>query len=438
MTAPTRLTAGIAALLMSLVAAGPAAAQSSNRTHGPDPAGSSTPPPTASVSATGDWCPNTDPAANQFPNGDYRYHAVYAHAADRGSRLSTLATRLQQDAFDASSVIERQYGRAIRFDVGTPCGASQLDITAVRLPYTEAQLAGFAAGTHTATFDAVAAALRTSGFGVSTNSEGLAEMATRTENFLVWLDAPAPPRSCGQGTALLDSTRADSNLNNFGGKLAVIFRRDGGFCGSDVVRHEIGHNLGALQPDAPNTTDGVHCNDAFEDTMCGVESPKIAGGDFNGLYFDYGNDDYWDPPRGAALGWWTLNLSRFICPNRDCNRPEGARSPVAARTTPKPSAVERSERRAAERRLRARKLHRPRLARRVSRGRVYTRLRLRAAGAGTARLVVKCRRGGPRRRVMSRRVALPATVRVKTLCRSPRARLSKWERPRAGRLMRAQ
>ena len=87
-----------------------------------------------------------------------------------------------------------------------------------------------------------------------------------------------------------------------------------------MVRHEIGHNLGALQPEAPHTTDGVHCNDAFEDTMCGSESPKIVGADFNGLYFDYGNDDYWDPPRGRPLRWWTVNLSWFICPDARCNR----------------------------------------------------------------------------------------------------------------------
>ena len=432
MIATARLTAGLAALLVSLAASGPAWAQPVQRTHGPDPAGSSataSASQTASVAAAGDWCPNTDPAANQFPNGDYRYHAVYAHAADRPSRLAAFGARLQQDAFGASAMLERLYGRAIRFDVGTPCGGGQLDISEVQLPFTEAQLATLAGGAHAATFDAVAAALRQRGFGVSLNEDGLAEMVDRKENYLVWLDGPAPRRSCGQGTALLDSTRSDTNLSNFGGKLAVIFRDGAGFCGADVVRHEIGHNLGALQPDAPNTTDGVHCNDAFEDTMCGVESPEIVGGDFNGLYFDYGNDDYWDPPNGAPLGWWTLNLSRFLCPNRDCNRPEPARPPGAAQNPP----VARGERPAAERRVNRRKLRRPRLARRIAHGKRYTRLRLRAHGAGTARLVVRCPRGGSRRRVMSRRVALPATVRVRTRCRAPRARLSKWRRPAAGR-----
>ena len=63
--------------------------------------------------------------------------------------------------------------------------------------------------------------------------------------------------------------------------------------------------------------------------MCGWDSPKVASGPFNGIYFDYGNDDYWDPPQGAPLGWWTLNLSRFICPDARCNRPAQARDRTA-------------------------------------------------------------------------------------------------------------
>ena len=323
MAAHPRFVAGLA-LLFSLAAPATSSAQVVQRTHGPDPASPIAPAATVAAASSVDWCGNTDPAANQLPNGDYRYHAVYAYPADRPSRLAALAGQLQEDAFGASALLEREYGRAIRFDVGTPCGPGQLDISEVRLPFTEAELAGLAATTRTATFDAVATALRERGFMVAPNDAGVDQLTGLSENFLVWLDGPGPARSCGQGTALLDSTRSETNLNNLGGKLAVIYRDGRSFCGADVVRHEIGHNLGALQPDAPNTTDGVHCNDAFEDTMCAWEAPKLVGGAFNGVYFDYGNDDYWDPPQGAPLGWWTLNLSRFLCPDAHCNRPAGA------------------------------------------------------------------------------------------------------------------
>ena len=438
MRAHPRTYAGLALALASLAA--PAAAFSSaQRTHGLDPERST---PTASVAQApqpSNWCPNPAPGANQVDNGPYRYHAIYAHAADRPNRLATVGPQLQQAAFGASAVIERQYGRAIRFDIGTPCGPGQLDISAVRLPFTEAQLSTLAAARGTATFDAVAQALRTTGFGVAANDETAEELALRRMNYLVWLDGPAPANSCGQGTALLDSTRSENNLNNFGGKLSVIFRNGGSFCGADVVRHEIGHNLGALQPDAPNTSDGVHCNDAFQDTMCGWESPKVGEGPFNGVWFDYGNDDYWDPPKGQPLGWWTLNLSRFICPDANCNRPPGsqtaasAQPPVTQRPAVTAQVVTQNIRRQVRTRAAATKVRRPRLARRARHGKHYTRLRLRARGQGTARLVVRCPRGGDRRRVMSRRIALPSVVRVRTTCRAPRARLVKWHRPRAGR-----
>jgi hypothetical protein len=324
----------VAAILLS--SAPGAAAHAPARTHGPDPAPIVSAPPSASAAAASDWCANTAAGANQFDNGEYRYHAIYAHPADRASRLGAIGGELEAAAFDASALIEHEYGRAIRFDMGTPCGPGQLDITEVRLPFTADQLATLATVTHTATFDAVSEALRRQGFQVAPNDAGVDQLSNLTENFVVWLDGPAPAGSCGQGTALLDSRRTETNLNNFGGKLALVFRNGRDFCGADVVRHEIGHNLGALQPDAPNTTDGVHCNDAFEDTMCGLESPKVAGGPFNGLYFDYGNDDYWDPPQGAPLGWWTLNLSRFLCQDANCNRPPSARGvPAAADDVPK-------------------------------------------------------------------------------------------------------
>jgi hypothetical protein len=416
------------------LAVAPAAvqAESVQRTHGPDRAPVTANPTATAAASAGDWCPNTDPAANQVENGEHRYRAVYVHPADRGSRLGAIGARLQDDAFGASALIERQYGRAIRFDVGTPCGPNTLDISEVRLPLTYDELAALAAQGGTATFDAVGRALREAGLGLAADTETVDQLAERRENFLVWLDGPAPSGSCGQGTALLDATRSDTNLNNFGGKLALIFRRGTDFCGADVVRHEIGHNLGALQPQAPHTTDGVHCNDAFEDTMCGVDSPKLAGGAFASVFFDYGNDDYWDPPQGPALGWWTLNLSRFICEDAECNRPDpsaaartAAQSSAASSGSPRPVAT-----------LAQEPLRRPALVRRVSRGSRYVRLRLRATGDGSIRVVVRCRRPiHPRRsnprRILSRRVALPATVRVRTACRSPQVRMARWHRPAA-------
>jgi hypothetical protein len=240
---------------------------------------------------------------------------------DGRTRLRRFAPTFQADALGASSLLERLYGRAIRFDMGTSCGRQYLDISRLRLSVTRARLRRAARSSdQSALFDLIRTDMQRAGFPVSDESTGY-EWGPRhpTVNYVAWLDGPAPAGACGQATSLVDSRRVFWNLNNLGGKLALVYRRDGGFCGSDTIRHEIGHNLGALQPHAPNTRDGVHCTDALEDTMCEGGAPAVAGSERR--FFHYGNDDYWDPPNGRPLRWWTLNLSWFLCTNPHCNRP---------------------------------------------------------------------------------------------------------------------
>jgi hypothetical protein len=77
--------------------------------------------------------------------------------------------------------------------------------------------------------------------------------------------------------------------------------------------------------------------------MCYAAAPSRGDGAFNDDFFDYGNDDYWDPPTGAPLAWWTVDLSRFICDTASCNHagqagdsaPELVREETAERRTAK-------------------------------------------------------------------------------------------------------
>ena len=252
----------------------------------------------------------------------FRYHAVYLVPRDGRSRFRKLAATLQADALGASALLERLYGRAIRFDMGTTCGPRYLDISEFRLSATRAELRRAArSASPDALFERVRSDMERAHFLLKGGYFINGRWTPPTVNYVAWLDGPAPPGSCGQATSLLDRRRVAWNHNNLGGKLALIYKRGRRFCGSDTVRHEIGHNLGALQPDAPHTRDGVHCSDAHEDTMCENAAPKVARAAGSGaLYFDYGNDDYWDPPNGRPLKWWTLNLSWFICRRADCNR----------------------------------------------------------------------------------------------------------------------
>ncbi|HEY0632079.1 MAG TPA: hypothetical protein VGC98_08480, partial [Thermoleophilaceae bacterium] len=197
-------------------------------THGPDPAsvaaGAEAPavPLRAKRRAAklvpSAWCgseSSADNTLNEVDNGAFRYHAVYMLAADAPDRFSALATSMQTDAFQASSLLESSYGRAIRFDIGTSCGPQYLDISVVRMPETSEQLAALAQ-TPSGTFDAVTRALDAAGFQTIQPSDTTEEAATRTRNYLVWLDAPAPGASCGQATIYDDPTRTPENLNNFG------------------------------------------------------------------------------------------------------------------------------------------------------------------------------------------------------------------------------
>jgi hypothetical protein len=319
----------------------------------------------------GAWCGSvrtTDDTRHQVDNGSARYHAVLAVPADAPERLRALAPEIQAGAFDASQLLEQTYRRAIRFDLGTDCGPQYLDITVVRMGLDSAALAAVAQR-DTGSLDAVYDALAVAGLPVSRPSDP--DPPRRDVNYVVWLDGPGPQGACGQATLYPDARRHPENRNNLGGSVAVVFRQGDGFCNGDTVRHEIGHTLGAAQPGAaPHADAGGHCTDAYEDTMCAESARQVGGQSYQGEFFDYGNDDYWDPPRGRPLGWWTANLSRFLCPDAACNR-TGPRAQVRMRRA----------------------------------GRHW---RVTVQASSTARVAVSCRRG-------TRAVIARASVRTRTL-----------------------
>jgi hypothetical protein len=431
-----RRLAGAIFVLAAIVAA-PASALAdvgAPLTHGPDPIGVSrgaeapaVPPALAKRSAgkllPAKWCgavTSSDDVLHEVDNGAYRYHAVYMVAADGHDRFAELATGMQTDAFQASSLLESSYGRAIRYDLGTSCGPQYLDISFVRMRQTTAELKALAR-TSNGTYQAASAALDAAGFQTIQPQDSVDEAATRTRNYVVWLDAPAPTGSCGQAAIYDDPSRTADNLNNLGGKAAVVFRNGDDFCSSNAARHEIGHNLGALQPVAPHAFDGAHCNDAYEDTMCYSNSPFVADGN-RGQFFDYGNDDYWSLP-GKPLAWWTVDMNRFLCDDATCNIVTSAGAPldpgaVAAATPVVPASASAPRRARSHGRV---KMH----VRRSAHG--VWRVRLRAIGSGRGVVVVRCRRHrhGQVRTVLSRSTRLPRTLHGRVRCKAsrPRAKL---------------
>jgi hypothetical protein len=346
------------------------------------------------------WCgtvlPNDDDV-NTLENGDVRFHAIYAVPADGPDRFSALAGTLQSDAFQASALLERLYGRALRFDMGTSCGQQYLDITMVRLHRTTAAYQA-AAGRPNVTFDTLVRDLSEAGFATSAFGEAPDDLRSLT-NYLVWLDAPAP-QSCGQSAFYADPRRGGENQNNWGGKVAVVFRSGDGFCNSNAARHEIGHALGAIQEGAPHYA-ATHCTETAEDTMC-AGAPGPAKGPVTPRWFDTGSDDYWDPV-GGALGWWTVNLSRFLC-SVACNVPGGVAA-VQDAGAGLPANV---------------------TTRRRKSGWSYV---ARIGGDGRARVVVTCDRRGRTLKVAQVNVDLPARLarRANRCSGRPRVRVTRLD-----------
>lgn len=261
--------------------------------------------PTPEVAAAGAWCGenrDSDDLQHEVANGSGKFHVIYAYPADYPNRLNQLASYLQWSSLEASNIVARTHGRALRYDLGTSCGPVYVDISAVRLSRTAAQLDRDLGNPP---FWSVANELSSRGFN------------SPDKNYLVFLDSPER-HYCGEGAGYGDNTRGSSNLNQGGGRYAIVYRpfdpanSAGGFCGGAALHEEL-HVLGAVPPAAPHNDGSGHCNDAREDIMCG-NAPSRGGGP----YVDWGEDDYWDPP-GGQLGWWAVNLSRYICPTSGCN-----------------------------------------------------------------------------------------------------------------------
>ena len=237
-------------------------------------------------------------------------HAIYLYPSDGANRFAQFAAMFQADA---RATADRLYGRAVRFDerLGGDGVTPYLDITVIRSKNTTKRLSG------NRQYQMVRDELVAKGFNKP------------NKKYAVWLDAPS--QYCGESQIYQDTQRTPANPNERTG-IAIVYRpyatgdpTTGGFCRGRTLLHELGHNMGAVQTVAPNIylSSGPHCDDSAEDVMC-YRPPGVP--DTGGPVFDYGTDDYWDPAASGTglttkLGWWTVNLSRFLCPTSGCASP---------------------------------------------------------------------------------------------------------------------
>ena len=230
-----------------------------------------------------------------------RVQAIYAVPADRADRYTQVLPFIRQWAAETDAVFQAsasQTGgtRRIRFVTDQNC---DLVVTPVVLSPNGDD-----------TLENTVAELQAQGYGRS------------DRKYLVWMDSTV---LCGIATYYADSRPTADNFNNGrSGVPASVSRIDSGCWGlgsrgQSVEAHELMHSLGAVLPNAPNSTANGHCTDD-DDRMCYADgSPAVTLRDVcpadHEALLDCRHDDYFStaPRPGSFLANnWNGASSSFL------------------------------------------------------------------------------------------------------------------------------
>ncbi|MFJ8298033.1 RICIN domain-containing protein [Streptomyces sp. NPDC094447] len=136
----------------------------------------------------------------------------------------------------------------------------------------------------------------------------------RDRKYMIFAEAQV---YCGIGTFAGDERPGQSNQSNFGPSYG---RTDSGCWGGHTAAHELGHNLGAVNNSAPNTSKGAHCTDEW-DVMCYSDSPyypkmrNVCTNRASENILDCNHDDYFhtSPRPGSYLAThWNIADNQFL------------------------------------------------------------------------------------------------------------------------------
>ncbi|MEU9254625.1 hypothetical protein AB0D66_22585 [Streptomyces sp. NPDC048270] len=245
-----------------------------------------------------------------------RVQVVYVHAPGR-DRYSEYVASFRKWAADAdliyaASAKETGGVRHIRYVTAADCTPTVLNIELPASALSE--------------FSATNAALAAKG------------LDRRDRKYMIFADSQV---YCGIGTFNGDERPGQANLSNFGPSYG---RTDSGCWGGHTAAHELGHNLGAVNNSAPNTSRGAHCTDEF-DVMCYSDTPyypqmrNICTNQASENILDCNHDDYFhtSPKAGSYLAThWNIADNQFLMrakggsTGRVCSR-SAARARVYAR-----------------------------------------------------------------------------------------------------------
>jgi hypothetical protein len=267
------------------------------------------------------WCgvrrESDDTSDAVFPSSAAQIKVVYAYASDQPDRSAAWIDSLQADVSRIQQFLALQSGgrRALRFDMGTNCGAQFIDVQVV--PLTQPR--SYYLDDFDRISDDVNAALAPAGgarnvfiLADGMSSNGVYGIGEVYDNPNFGTDAPGP-----------------SNIHNAGGLTGIMFVTTSTTANASgwqptVMLHEMTHNLGGVQLSAPNSTSYAHCTDG-EDVMCYDDtSPEAAAYNpnvcpyVNGAIpqtYDCGHNDYYnpDPAAGSYLAThWNVYTSAFM------------------------------------------------------------------------------------------------------------------------------
>lgn len=262
--------------------------------------------------------------AGDGQTGD-RVQVLYVYEAGTASRYSQYLASFREwaagvDAIYDASAQETGGTRRLRYVTTAEC---EVEVREVQLP--EGALADF-----NATIDR------------------LKKLAfNRTDRkYMIFAEANV---YCGIGTFVKDDTAGPSNDNNQGPSYG---RTDAGCWSAFVAAHELGHNLGAVQESAPNSTKLGHCHDDH-DLMCYEDSDEtvvevICRDSEAENRLDCNHDDYFDtnPGSGSYLDthWNVADSSYLIDTSADGDAapepttgPGGPAGPASATPTAGPA-----------------------------------------------------------------------------------------------------
>jgi hypothetical protein len=267
--------------------------------------------------------PRQPVCASKNPHGNYYFVAIIASPSDQAPDKTPDALRN-----DIAKVDGALYQSAV--ESGSPNGADYVYAcdSSGRIRVDQLQLP---TPSYSADFDTITSDLRQKGYN-KTN-----------EKYVVYYTTTVGAGYRGEGNLggvdnSSDETDSSTNKNNSGPSYALVYDSV-----PDVIMHENGHNLGAVQPTAPHSSAAGHCWDDY-DIMCydddGNAIPATGMSQAcSSSHFDCGHGDYFDAKIGAGQGatsgdyldtHWNVGecYVRWIV-NRGCTSGGDVVSPVA-------------------------------------------------------------------------------------------------------------